>query len=358
MKIRIKKAIKTLPQKPGVYIFKDEHEAVLYIGKATNLKKRVASHFARSADRLKEKMIKQITAVDFIRTKNENQALILEEQIIKKFQPKFNVARKDDKSYFWVFVSDEKYPRIWIAHKLKAVNYKLSVILGPFVNGRELKSFLRQIRKIAPFRTCRVLSPKACLQYDLGNCPGWCVKINHRTDPCKNIGRPQKPTPQIKLILELLKIYQGRSGRLEAYDISNIQGQMATGSLVVFQRNRPHKKDYRLFKIKTVFDADDPKMQGEIISRRIKHQEWSRPDLILLDGGKGQLSIAGKVLKKTSIPYLGLAKKEERLYSPYARNSIRLAALPRPVADTLMHLRDEAHRFALRYHRQLRAKNY
>lgn len=353
MSVNIKTKIKELPQKPGVYIFKDKHEAVLYIGKAKNLKNRVLSHFAKPADGMKQKMVQAAAKIDFIQTQNENKALILEEQLIKKFQPRFNIDWKDDKSYLWVFVSDEPHPRIWVGHKLKVKSDKQQASIGPFVNSRQLKSLLRQIRKIIPYRTCRTLPKKACLQYDLQNCPGWCLPPQQRP----GLGKLQNRTfvqTSLKLITQLLKIYQGQSGRIEIYDISNIQGVFATGSMVVIKNNRLQKKEYRLFKIKTVQGADDPKMQAEIISRRLNHPEWPKPDLILLDGGKGQLGVVGKILDKTDIPYLGLAKKEERLYCPYSKNSILLSSLPPEIANLLMRGRDEAHRFAINYHRKLR----
>lgn len=347
MSVNIKTKIKELPQKPGVYIFKDKHEVVLYIGKAKNLKKRVLSHFAKPADALKEKMVQTATKIDFIQTQNENKALILEEQLIKKFQPRFNIDWKDDKSYFWVAISQEKYPKITVMHKTyKLPNIKHKLI-GPFVSSRQLKSLLRQIRKITPYRTCRNLPKKACLQYDLKNCPGWCISKNNKD-------RLKFAQQSSELITQLLKIYQGQSGRIEIYDISNIRGVFATGSMVVIKNNRLQKKEYRLFKIKTVQGADDPKMQAEIISRRLNHPEWPKPDLILLDGGKGQLGVVGKILDKTDIPYLGLAKKEERLYCPYSKNSILLSSLPPEIANLLMRGRDEAHRFAINYHRKLR----
>lgn len=350
-----KKQIAKLPAKPGVYIFQGKNGAVLYVGKAVNLKSRVASHFVKPSDLFKKNLLIRAKKIDFILTKDENEALILEDQLIKKVQPKFNVQQKDDKSYFWVVATADPLPRVAVVHKnnlLKPQFSKPRFRLGPFVNGKELKSFLRQIRKIVPFRTCRVLPKKACLQLDLGNCPGYCV------------GQTVLSSGGIALVAEMLKIYQGRSGRLETYDISNIQGSSATGSLVVFKNNRRQPSQYRLFKIKSVGEINDPKMQSEIIARRLGHPEWPRPDLILLDGGKGQLSVVKKILtgSRSSVagkqtPLLALAKKEERLYSPFSKNSIKLASLPREVADFFLHARDEAHRFAIKYHRQLRRRS-
>ncbi len=348
MKKSIQKILAPLPSSPGVYIFKNSRGEILYIGKAVNLKRRVISHFQKPSDLFKESMLGQVSDIDSLITGNGKEALILEDQLIKKYQPKFNVQRKDDKSYFWVAITDEKFPRVFVTHQGSLPSASRHQPLGPFVNGKELKLFLRQVRKIAPFRTCRALPKKACLQYALGNCPGWCLRKTSL--PAGSRSLPS----EVLLVLELLKIYQGQSDRLETYDISNLQGRSATGSLVVFKNNKPQKSQYRLFKIKTVFQADDPKMQAEIIARRLNHSDWPQPDLILLDGGKGQLSVVGKILKKTGLPFLGLAKKEERLYSPFSKKSIKLSSLPPIVANVLMHARDEAHRFAIAYHRKLR----
>ncbi len=361
MKKSIKKILESLPSTSGVYLFKNRREEILYIGKATNIKERVSSHFKNPAALLKESMLEQIIKIDYLAADNAREALILEDRLIKKYQPKFNVQRKDDKSYFWVTITNERYPQVTVTHRHSRLhsqasrlvneraNLKSHISIGPFVNGKELRSFLRQIRKIAPFRTCRFLPKKPCLQYDLGTCPGWCLsKTAYRSRNDRN------PENTISLIVALLKIYQEQSGRLEAYDISNLQGKSATGSMVVLKNNKPQKSQYRLFKIKTVFQADDPKMQAEIVSRRFGHSEWPRPDLILLDGGKGQVSVVNRILGKTGIPCLGLAKKEERLYSPFSKNSVKLNSLPRAVADALMRARDEAHRFAITYHRKLR----
>jgi len=110
MKTALKKQINALPLKPGVYLFKNARREILYIGKAKSLRKRVKSHFSKPSDLFKEKMVGKIKDLDFIETKNESEALILEEQLIKKYRPKFNIDWKDDKSYFWVVATNETRP--------------------------------------------------------------------------------------------------------------------------------------------------------------------------------------------------------------------------------------------------------
>lgn len=336
----LQKQIASLPQKSGVYILKNRLGEILYVGKATNLRARVKSHFNQGGTILRSK----ITEIDHIGTKNEKDALILESQLIKKYQPRYNIEWRDDKGYFWVGITKESYPRVFLTHQPKSTTNRLANFFGPFVDGQELKSFLRQIRKIVPYRTCRTLPKKPCLYYDLKLCPGYCL------------GR--KTIENYQLLKKLLKIYQGKSGRLEAYDISNIQGALATGSMVVFESNRPQKSQYRRFRIKTVKEINDIKMLSEIISRRLKHIEWSLPDLILIDGGRAQLNAASKVLmdKRLKIPLIALAKKEEKLYTPFSQKVVKLYKLPRGFSNALIRLRDEAHRFGISYHKKLREK--
>lgn len=144
--------------------------------------------------------------------------------------------------------------------------------------------------------------------------------------------------------------------RIEAFDISNIQGQNAVGSMVVFTDGQPDKKWYRKFKIKTVKSPNDPAMMAEVISRRLKHikKDWPRPDLIILDGGKGQLGVALK-RTKTKIPMIALAKQKEDIYLPKRKNQVNF-----PNGSEALYLiqriRDEAHRFAITFYRKVHTK--
>ena len=166
-----------------------------------------------------------------------------------------------------------------------------------------------------------------------------------------------KTLKQLQIDLSLTELPK----RIEAFDISNIQGKFAVGSLVTFINARPQKSDYRRYKIKTVKGIDDFAMMSEVVCRRYSRQLKEKnelPNLIVIDGGKGQLSVASQILKKLrldSIPIIGLAKKLEEIFLPdqhesmiLPRNSLSLTLLQR--------IRDEAHRFAITYHRNLRGK--
>jgi len=303
-----KSKINQLPKRPGVYLFKKDAR-LLYVGKAVNLKARVKNH---------QKLLGLAEQLAYVETKSEIDALILEARLIKKLQPKYNVQWRDDKNYFYIGISQETFPRIFITHQCSENS---SRYIGPFVNGRTLKQALTELRKYSPFRTCKTLPRKPCLWYHLARCPA----------PC------------------LLK-----SRRIEAYDVSNIQGKEATGSMVTFINGRPDKNLYRRFKIKTVGQPNDTAMLKEVLQRRLKHKEWGLPDLILIDGGKAQLNTA---LSTTKIPVAALAKRKNELYLKGLKKPVLLNNMPREIFNAILQLRDEAHRFAHKYHSRLRTKS-
>jgi len=150
--------------------------------------------------------------------------------------------------------------------------------------------------------------------------------------------------------------------RIEAFDISNIQGKLATGAMVTFIKGRPDKNFYRKFKIKFQQKPNDVAMIKEVLGRRFEHPEWPLPDLILIDGGKAQLNAAinslnqHKLAKSASISVLALAKRKNELFIKRRKKPILLKVLPREIFNLILQLRDEAHRFALKYHRKLRRK--
>lgn len=147
-----------------------------------------------------------------------------------------------------------------------------------------------------------------------------------------------------------------RISRMEAYDISNIQGKEATGSMVVFVEGKPAKQFYRKFKIRIAGKPDDFAMMRELVNRRVSHKEWRFPELMLIDGGKGQLSAALTALETRSIPSLkmvALAKRNNELFVEGLKEPLFLNNMPSGVSHVLLRIRDEAHRFAITYHRKL-----
>ena len=368
--------IKKLPQTPGVYFFKDRAQNVIYIGKAKNLKKRVESHFARGGSSLN--FYSRVRSVDCVQTRSEKEALILESTLVKKLQPKYNIELKDDKNFFFVAISRDAVPRVYLTHqpdrrrrltqeeprmnvdnqRSSAFNQRSSAsFIGPFVSGKELKKFMRDIRKIFPYKTCTNKPEKPCLYYHLGLCAGHIPPLHKATEGAGKIEDYPKIIAGLKT---LLRIYNGSPNKIECYDISNTSGSLSVGSLVALVNNRPAKKWYRKFKIKTVRGSNDPASLKEVLARRMNHPEWPYPDTAIVDGGKGQLSR----LKNFPLPVIGITKRENArrtktlgsLVSPYGAGAVLMSALPAPVRDTILRARDEAHRFAIAYHRHRRIK--
>ena len=466
-----KDKISHLPKSPGVYAFK-KGVKLLYIGKSGNLKERVKNHFPSrtEGERRSQKQvsspvshsarrtnvlrtlspafrdnlfINQIEKIGFIKSDSEIEALILEANLIKKYQPKFNVVWRDDKNYFYVGITKEDFPRVLITHqpqpvsrilypvsgikskKIRNTKYKIqdTKFVGPFVEGTSLKKTLRVLRKIFPYYTVKKHPKNLCLWCHLGYCPGpnpdkkeyqknianlIAVLKGKRTNILKKLKKEMKIASDVRdfekaakirdqiqaldKVLSHAKIFESPSSipdwifvqnilqqilkterkisRIEAYDVSNIQGQQATGSMVTFINGQSDKNFYRRFKIKIAGKPNDIAMLKEILSRRFQHQEWGWPDLILIDGGIAQLKAALEVknqprvlIKPTSgvgygktILALALAKKENKLYIEGKKKPVLLKKLPREIFYLILQLRDEAHRFALSYHRKLREK--
>ncbi len=430
MKFRFvkKEKIKNLPKESGVYCFKNEK--IFYIGKAANIKERVENHFQQPS--FKDYLfLNKVKKIGYIKTNSEIEALILEANLIKKYQPKYNVIWKDSKNYFFVGVTKEDFPQIFLTHqkKLKAKSSKLKVeFVGPFVDGKALKKTLRILRKVFPFRSCKKIPKRPCLWYHLNYCPAPCIlkskfikEIPSNSSKIKKISQKNiknlikilkegknpvlkslkrkmkflaekqkfeeaaKIRDQIEVferIMEHSKIFElkteiknwpeieknlrkilgvkNKISRIEAYDISNIKGKMATGSMITFIDGLPEKNFYRRFKIKFEGKPNDVAMLKEVLMRRFLHKEWEFPSLILIDGGRAQLNAAINVKSQISnvkSKLMALAKKENKLFLEGKKEPILLKELPKEIFNLILKIRDEAHRFAIQYHRKLREKS-
>jgi excinuclease ABC subunit C len=468
MKLKIKfkyldrKKISLLPKSSGVYLFKKGKE-ILYIGKAGNIRERVKNHFQQPSFR-DNLFIEEVEKIGYLKTDSEIEALILEAKLIKKYQPKFNVLWRDDKNYFFVGITKEEFPRIFLTHQPKTTppqskiqNAKCKIItafsgipseggtvqnsksktvfIGPFIDGKALKQTLRVLRRVFPYRSCKKIPKRPCLWYQLGRCPAPCCLLNSKSaKQLPNLREKIKKISQ-QNAKNLLKILQGKKiqvlkslkkqmkvlanfqeyelaakvknqinalknvlqhanifshseafvltkpwlnyydkwkkvekelkrilktkrkiERIEGYDISNIQGQKATGAMIVFEKGKPNKKEYRKFKIKIAGKPNDVAMIREVLTRRLNHPEWRLPQVILIDGGRGQLNaaISGIRNKELGIRVMALAKRKNELYIEGKKKPISLNDLPQEVANLILRIRDEAHRFAIKYHRKLR----
>ncbi|MEW6040306.1 MAG: transglycosylase SLT domain-containing protein [Elusimicrobiota bacterium] len=418
-----------LPHTPGVYLMRSYSGEILYIGKANDLQKRVLSYFSkRQQDPRISTMFSGVRVIDYVILKSERDALLFENRLIKHFQPKYNVALRDDKSYPYIKVTlNERFPRICLARKTKL---KKGVgnngrYFGPYHNAGEVKRLLRWLRVSFKICPCKkdVEKMTGCLYQDIDFCPAPCKGKISRNDYLKNVNKvimflegnfqPLRKTIEKEMtaagkklnferaaqlrknILAIDNMFQKVSLReineteltskletsralsalkerlnlvavplvIEAIDVSNISGTNPTGSTVRFTNGLPDKQNYRMYRIKTLNEReiDDYKMVYEIVNRRyrrLRDEKKPLPDLILIDGGKGQLSAAKKAIENLGIKNVSiasLAKKEEEVFLPSNETPVAIAP-DNPALLLLKHIRDEAHRFALKYHQLKRSK--
>ncbi len=442
-------AKKDIPAAPGVYQFIDSKGKIIYIGKAANLKSRLFSYLRESADLslAKKAMIAEAKSVKLIETESEIEALLLEANLVKKLQPRYNILLRDDKRHAYIKISlGDEIPGIFATRKID----RSGKYFGPFTSAQAVRETLKAIRKIWPYCAERKKKNKPCFYYQINRCLGICAGLisrkeylekaikpiilflegkkgavvrsyelqiknyNKELKKCLNDEKRQNElenkinslkfqlfnlknvlahTKILSLhekyeadVVELAKILSlpKPPQRIEGYDISNIFGKEAVGSMIVFSGGEPNKSEYRKFKIKigspyakASTDAEaladksadkqgDVQMLSEILERRFNNK-WPLPDLIIIDGGRGQLNAAVSVLKKAKIdlPVIAISKGEglrsamarDKLFFPKEKKSLELP-LASPALHLIKRVRDEAHRFAIFYHRKLRGKRF
>jgi len=218
-------ATDALPEDPGCYLFSDASGAILYIGKAKNLKKRVSSYFSgREHDAKTAKLVRLIDAVDFIVTGTEVEALILENTLIKRHQPKFNIDLKDSKNYAYIHLSDEPYPRIGIARRARG----RGAFFGPFVSAKERDYVLALVKKTFGLRSCRKLPRRACLRYHMGTCSAPCVGAVSEEDYADLVSRAGEVLKgrAADLLVALRREMEERAARQEFEKAIELRGQI------------------------------------------------------------------------------------------------------------------------------------
>lgn len=535
-----------LPDKPGVYLFRDQKGGVIYVGKATSLKNRVRSYFHSPVSQPPkvQMLVRHIADLEYIVTRSEVEALVLECNLIKSYRPRYNINLKDDKTYPYLKVAvSEDFPYLMVTRRRVPDG---SRYFGPYTHVAALHDTLRWLRRFFPLRTCKPViwqqacqEKRPCLDGHIGRCAAPCAGVisgeeyrslvdemimfleGKHTDLVQRLeakmqraaekmafeeaarwrdllqavqqvlARQQMATDsptdqdylgvavggglacvQVFLVREgkvirrehfflesegaleasetlssFVQQYYGQAEavpgeivlsvpledpalvrawlkekgghavqltiphrgqkrkllelveenarlllatrleghqrdqaaleelqqvlhlpdvprRIECYDISNLQGTSAVGSMIVFAGGRPYPAAYRHFQIKTVAGPDDYASLREVLARRLARagegdeKFLPLPDMILIDGGKGQLNAGWQALREAGlehIPVFGLAKKEEEIFIPGVAAPL---VLPRDAValQLLQQLRDEAHRFAVTYHRQRRQK--
>jgi len=410
--VDIKEKLKDIPHLPGVYIMKDALGETLYIGKAKDLSKRVASYFRESTPKTAKHMalLEKVKGLDYVITGSEEEALIYEASLVREKKPKYNVDLKDDKSFPFLKLSlGEEFPRLTITRKKPGDG---SLYFGPYTKVKLLRNAVSILKNIFPLRICKKIPEELCLAYHIGQCLGPCVKkideksyseivrqlilflegkktklMKELTDKMEKFS-DEKDFEQAVVIRNrlsaLLEVSDRKTAdysswgnvalklkkilklpklplKIEAFDVSNISGKEAVGSMVYFNNGLPDKSNYRKFRIKNVKVIDDYAMMREIVHRRykrLKEENKDFPDLIIIDGGKGHLSAAHEELLKLNagrVPVIGIAKQEEKIYTLGSHEPLDINR-DSEMLHLIQSIRDEAHRFALKYHHVLRRK--
>lgn len=418
------KRLANIPHAPGVYTF-TKRGVPIYVGKAADLRVRLTAY--TPGKDWKTDMLREATGLTMEQTASELEALLLEVHRISTLHPTYNIANRDQKTFLSILVTtNEEFPQVLPTRS----HASAGTYFGPFTSAYAVRETLRALRKIFPYR-CK-LKPQAasskpqarpCLYFHMGLCAGTCAgRITAREyrrrviAPLVRILNGQAKSARRLLdeehrrllddvlahtrILSVTEKYvadlhdlqrvlhlPALPRRIEGYDISNIHGIEAVGSMIVAIDGEPAPSEYKKFKITTLEgQSNDVGMLREVLGRRLQHSRslrgsrateaipatrvrtrgiaslppvarndkdiWPNPDLILIDGGKAQLNAALRAMRAAGIsfPVVALAKRNEEIYLPGERHPLRLPKNA-PALHLLQRVRDEAHRFAIGYHR-------
>ncbi len=422
--------VRAFPQTPGVYLMKERDGAVIYIGKAKNLRARASSYFHKQAkdDTRIADWIDRVADVDYVECASEVDAMLVEARLIKDLQPRFNRQLRDDKTFPYLMITlREDFPRVEITREPRLTGAKL---YGPFTSVRALRGAVQLLQRIFKFRTCSLDIQeddprwrwfRPCLLASIEQCTAPCnlritkeeyrrdirrfmmvlegrkaelIKqmqeemqaasralefekaaslrdeialldaLDRRGDPRQHVQPevfhvdPQKGLAGLKKVLGLSEVPR----TIEGIDIAHLTGSHTVASLVQFIDGLPFKPGYRRYKLRDVEGINDFQSMFEIVGRRYRRLEEEGtvfPDLILIDGGKGQLNAALEAFRQQQLQppmIVALAKRNEELYVPNQARPLRLSRHSFALR-LLQYVRDEAHRFAQHYHHLLRRKS-
>ncbi|MGL4589910.1 MAG: excinuclease ABC subunit UvrC [Mycoplasmatales bacterium] len=513
-----------VPNLPGCYLYYNQDQDVIYVGKAKDLKKRMSSYFNRATDLKTTKLVQEIATFEYYVTTSEHEALILENNLIKQYNPHYNILLKDDKSYPYLLVTKEAHPRLIRVRETT----KKGIYFGPYPSAKFVNDVLHELHKITQLRKCVKLPKETCIYYHLGQCYAPCIKevasetyVNEVKDYLKNDMRKLKvylknamtaaasefnfeqashfrdivqsieeyeatqtmelPTgknfnvieyenindwliitiisivngkvhninnaiislvdpledicsylysffkstnydfdefvtsdPELKLtinnlflktaipvhlttykqLIEIAKvngqeyyrnhvekitkqyfqkqnegyealkqIAKSKLKRIEIYDISHHGGDAQVAAMVVYENGKKNPNQYRKFKIKTAKANDEYGSLAEVLERRFTNNDLELPDLVILDGGKGQMTIATDVLKKLglfdSLMVIGLVKDDKHTTRAIVNKAGAERKLVRntPLYRFLYQMQEEVHRFAIAFHRSVKTNS-
>lgn len=434
MNAKLEAKLKTLPRTPGVYFHKSADGEIIYIGKAAILKNRVRQYFqsSRDMDIKTQALVAEIDDTDWVETESEIDALFLESEMVKRYMPRFNILLRDDKSQLFVRIDmKSEWPYVCFTRNPADDGAEY---FGPYFNGYAVKKALRYLRKVFPYYTTAPkngsrpdldahlgLSPvgmtsdqykanlRKLISYVKGNRKSLVIDIEQDMKAAAKRQDFEEATAlrnklhnlrelQHRIMFgdkEFLDISKDKAlgdlvdllglkripARIEGYDISHMSGTNVVASQVVFINGVSSRSDYRKYKTKIEHNNDFYNM-NETITRRLSEKNlksWGKPDLFLIDGGKGQLDAALKARDDRGIhdiPFIGLAKREEQIVIDHKRSNVvlnkekmkqldgyttitddfTLINLPHSthIIKLLQRIRDESHRFAVSYHTVLK----
>ncbi|HET9174164.1 MAG TPA: excinuclease ABC subunit UvrC [Candidatus Saccharimonadales bacterium] len=436
----IEAKLKELPKEPGVYFHKDAKGEIIYVGKAARLNNRVRQYFqkSRSRDPKTEALVAEIADIDWMVVESEMEALFLEAEMIRRYMPRYNILLRDDKSMAYIRIDyDSEYPTVSTTRRPLDDGARY---FGPYLSVTGIRQALKMLRKVFPYATRRIPGQKrASLHYHLGLDPGLesgktsieeyranlrkliAVIEGKRKTIEREIERDMKRAAKAheferaallrnqllnlqsinrhvifsdKEFMDISKDHALNElvnvlslpkfpRRIEGYDISHQQGTDVVASMVVFTNGVSNKAEYRKFKTKIDHNNDFYNMH-ETLTRRLSEKNiklWGKPDLVLIDGGKGQLDAAIRARDEQGmghIAFIGLAKREEQIVIHKEKSNVTLdeqalhalggfmtesdefmlVNVPHNtnVVKLLQRIRDESHRFAVSYHSVLKVK--
>lgn len=407
-----------VPKRPGVYFFKNTQSEILYIGKATSLFDRVKNYFNNTDTRLHmREMVKYIDSIDYIETKNDTEALLLEATLIQKYKPPYNILIKDGNPFIYIYLEKKqnKPPVLSLSRQPKR-----GFCIGPFLDKKSARATYEFVMREFQLRLCGKKIKNGCLAYHIDQCAGSCksdfqeseyetrlslalsLLENKQTEFLSIIEKTMQHAvqelaferaahfsyykehverffqtitahtvfnqtkkalftvmntpPQYNLAYKniehsLQKIcgVTTQIKTIDCFDISHVQGRYMVGSAIRFFCGKAQPSEFRRFRIKTVFGSNDYAALTEIVSRRYRSENV--PDLVLIDGGKGQKSCIDELKLPTTV--ISLAKREERLFTNLYPDGT-VISMHDEMGKMLCALRDYAHHFAVSYHQKVK----